>query len=607
MRRRSMMSAMVAGGVAAAAAVGAAMLPAPALAGWGGPAAPAAVSFQSGGGQYDALFDSRSGWVSGLQNQTWWFTMRAAGGTGQCVFGYELDGVVQPGWTEGGPNCSPNPLSVPVDVAALSNGTHQITGVANINSGLPPQSPLDPPQWYQVSGSFSFDVDNTTPTVAVSQPQPGWVRGAATVAVSGATSGPSGIAGLQCGGQWYAGSSTTLRFSATGESKGTCEAADGAGIMSSPAPYDVLVDDTPPSGIWQPVQWTSDPRHIVVAVADQGAGVAGGQIALRWPDGSVHGIPTTFDQQAGTLTGFVDDDQLPAGTYQATATVQDAVGNQTTVTDQVDGTPLFIPIPLRTPTVTLAGTSSRAVRRCTVKRVRLGPVKRHRRVVRHQKPRAKLVRSCSLTMLPVSRGPLKLAFGQQGSIAGVVETGTGQALSGVPVNVSTQAPDGSSHQVATVTTDARGEFAYTVAEGSSRSVWFAFPGTATLRDSSASSRVLVAPRALLYGPGHANTGQTITLTGSLAGGPFPSTGVTGELEVKYFGRWTQFGAANTTRSGLWRVRYGLKNTPRSWHTPYPFRICLTKQAAYPYWLKPAPASQGAVTAACTNTVTVKIN
>src|SRR5450755_17518 len=99
MRRRSMMSAIVAGGAAAAAALGAAMLPAPALAGWGGPAPRAAVSFQSGGGQYDALFDSRSGWVSGLQNQTWWFTMSATGGTGQCVFGFELDGVIQPGWT----------------------------------------------------------------------------------------------------------------------------------------------------------------------------------------------------------------------------------------------------------------------------------------------------------------------------------------------------------------------------------------------------------------------------------------------------------------------------------------------------------------------------
>jgi hypothetical protein len=603
--KRPSMNAIVAGGVAAA--LGAALLPPPALAGLGGPPHPPAVSFQSGAGHYDALFDGRSGWISGLQNQTWWFTMSASGGVGQCVFGFELDGVAQPGWTGSLPGCDQNPFSGWVDVAALSNGTHQITGVANINSGLPPQSPLDPPQWYQISGSFSFSVDNTTPTVAVSQPQPGWVRGAATVAVSGATSGPSGIAGLECGGQWYAGSNTTLQFSATGESRGTCEAADGAGIMSGPAPYDVLVDDTPPSGIWQPVQWTSDPRHIGVDVADQGAGVAGGQIALRWPDGSVHGIPTTFDQQAGTLTGFVDDDQLPAGTYQATATVRDAVGNQTTVTDQVDGTPLFVPIPLRTPTVTLAGTSSRAVRRCTVKRVRLRPVKRHRRVVRHQKPRAKLVRSCSLTMLPVSRGPLKLAFGQQGSIAGVVETGTGQALPRVPVNVSTQVPDGSSHQVATVTTDANGDFSYTVGKGSSRSVSFAFPGTATLRDSSASSRVLVAPKALLHGPRHASTGQTITLTGSLAGGPFPSTGVTGELEVKYFGRWTQFGAANTSRTGRWRVRYGLKNTPRSWHTPYPFRICLTKQAAYPYWLKPAPASQGAVTAACTNTVTVKIN
>jgi len=536
--------------------------------------------------------------------------MTASGGVGQCVQGFELDGVPQGLWAGPGTglSCDANPFSGSVDAAGLSDGTHQITGVAAINSGLPPMSPFDPPQWSQVSGSFSVNVDNTVPSVAVSQPQPGWVRGAAMVAVSGATSGPSGIAGVVCGGQSFGGSSATLAFSATGESRGTCEAENGAGVLSSPAPYDVLVDNTPPAGAWQPVAWTSDPRHIVVDVADQGSGVSGGQIALRWPDGSVRDIPTTFDQQAGTLTGFVDDDQLRAGTYQASAMVQDAVGNQTTVTGQADGTPLFVPIPLRTPTVTVAGTSSRAVRRCTVRRVRLRPVKKHGRVVRHQRPRAKLVHSCSLRMLPVSGGPLKLAFGQPGAIAGVVQTGTGQGLPRVPVVVSAQAPGGRPHRVATVITGAGGEFSYTVPKGRpSRAVSFSFPGTATLRDSSAGSRVLVAPRARLHGPRHASTGQTITLTGSLAGGPFPSSGVSGELEVRYFGRWTQFGAANTNRRGRWRVRYGLNNTPASWHTPYPFRICLTKQAAYPYWLAPAAASQGAVTAACTNTVTVKIN
>jgi len=459
-----------------------------------------------------------------------------------------------------------------------------------------------------LGAGFSVNVDNTLPTVAVSQPQPGWVRGAATVAVSGATSGPSGIGRLVCSGQSYSGSSATLQFTVTGESKGTCEAVNGAGIMSSPAPYDVLVDNTAPDGVWQPVQWTSDPWHIVVDVADQGSGVAGGQIALKWPDGSMRNIPTTFDAQAGTLTGFVDDDQLPAGTYQASATVQDAVGNQTTVSDQVDGTPLFVPIPLRTPTVTLTGTSSRAVQRCTLERVRLKPVRKHGRAVRRQKPRARLVRRCSAVLLPVPGGPLRLAFGQRGSISGVVETGTGQALAGVPMLVSAKAPGGHTRLVGSVSTNASGRFSYSVPKGrSSRTVSFPFPGTATLRDSSSSSRVLVAPRARLHGPRHASSGQTITLTGSLAGGPFPSSGVTGELEVRYFGRWTQFGAANTNRHGRWRIRYGLNNTPPSWHTPYPFRICLTKQASYPYWLAPGSASQGAVTKACTNTVTVKIN
>src|SRR5450755_808361 len=181
-----MVSAIVGGGVGAAAALAVVMLPAAASASAGLtplPQQPPPISFQSGG-QYDGLFDARSGWISGLENHTWWFTMTASGGVGQCVYGFELDGVPQPRWAGAGTglSCNPNPFSGTVNAAALSNGTHQITGVAGINSGLPPMSPFDPPQWSQRSGSFSVNVDNTVPSVAVSQPQPGWVRGAAMVA-----------------------------------------------------------------------------------------------------------------------------------------------------------------------------------------------------------------------------------------------------------------------------------------------------------------------------------------------------------------------------------------------------------------------------------------
>src|SRR5450755_2911856 len=113
-----MVSAIVGGGVGAAAALAAVMLPASASATAGLtplPQQPPSISFQSGG-QYDGLFDARSGWISGLENHTWWFTMTASGGVGQCVFGFELDGVPQ-GWTPSAPICASNPFSGFVNAA----------------------------------------------------------------------------------------------------------------------------------------------------------------------------------------------------------------------------------------------------------------------------------------------------------------------------------------------------------------------------------------------------------------------------------------------------------------------------------------------------------
>ena len=563
------------------------------------------VSFQSNAGSSTALYDARANWISDQTAQLWNFTMTSHGGTGSCVTGYALDGVMQPNGPP--PNTCANPFDEPVNVSGLSNGTHQITGYASINSGLPIQSPLDPPQWFTVSNSFSVNVDNTAPTVAVSQPVPQWHAGTTTVSVAGQTTGPSGVAGIVCSGASHAGAQAQLAFSRSGQYQGTCAAESASGVPSQPAPYDVLVDNSVPSGAIEPIQWTTDPRSIVVSVADPYSGIAGGQLALKWPDGTVHDIPTTFDAQAGTLTGFVDDDALGAGTYEAVATMENGVGTQGTITTQADGTPLFVPIPLRTPTITLVGSAARAVRTCHVARVRLAALRVHGRVAGNQRPRARLVRRCSTLAIPSTHGPLKLAYGQTGAITGVVQTGTGQPLAGVPVNVATQTAGGASVPAGTVTTNANGEFVYLVPAGEpSRTVSFVFAGTATLRDSSSSRSVLVSPRAVLHGPRHANSGQTITLRGYVSGGPWPQTGVIGELEVKYFGAWTQFGAATTNAQGDWHVRYGLDNTPRSWHTPYPFRICLTKQSDYPYWLGRASKAD-AVTGVCTNKVTVKIN
>jgi hypothetical protein len=550
-KRRAVTSAITACFTGILAALAACALPAPASAfGPGGSVSPS-VTFQSGNFLQDGLYDAHSGWTSGLSSTFWRFTMGAQGDVGQCVQGYALDGVTQPSWTTSLSSCNPNPSTYTVDLADLSNGTHQITGYALINTGLPPQSPYDPPQWYTISGSFSFNVDNTVPAVSVAQPQTAWRAGTTTVSVSGATAGPSGVAGLMCGGQTYSGATAQVSFSSTGEHQGTCTALSGAGVSSAPIPYDELVDNTPPTGYFA-LSNLNDPTQVAVDVADAQSGVAAGQIAIQTA-GGWQNLATSYSAATGQLTAPIPDDgSVPDGPHALQAAVWDAVGNQASVTTNVNGAPEEVSLPLRNVTQMHVGRSAVLAKRCTLTRVLLRSGKRK---IRDQRPRARLVKRCVTVAVPRSTGALRLSFGQGGSLQGLVQTADGEPIAGAQVNVSEQSPGWSAQPTGTITSDLQGGFSYPIAAGATRTITFSFPGTTTLRGAAASTTVNVSGQATIRARTTVRAGRRLRLSGRVLGGFIPLEGTLIQLQYRFAGLpvgWEPFGAlVRTNLNGDW--------------------------------------------------------
>jgi hypothetical protein len=551
MTKRAVTRATTAGFTGILAALACCALPtaASALVPVGPPTPP--VTFQSGNFLQDGLYDAHSGWASGLSSPFWRFTMGAQGGVGQCVLGYTLDGVTQPSWTTSAQPCSPNPSTYTVDLADLSNGTHQITGYALINTGLPPQSQYDPPQWYTGSGSFSFNVDNTVPAVSVAQPQAAWRAGTTTVSVSGTTAGPSGVAGLVCGGQTYAGSTAQVSFSSTGEHQGTCTASSGAGVSSAPMAYDELVDNTPPTGYFAHSN-LNNPTQVAVDVADAQSGVAGGRIAIQTA-GGWQNLATSYSAASGQLTATIPDDgSVPDGAHALQAAVWDAVGNQASVTANVNGAPEEVSLPLRNVTQMHVGRSAVLAKQCTLTRVRLRSGKRR---IRDQRPRARLVKRCVTVAVPHATGALTLSFGQAGSVQGLVQTADGEPIAGAQVNVSEQSPGWGAQPAGTVSSDLQGGFSYPIVAGPSRTITFSFPGTTTLRAAAASTTVNVSGKATIMARKTVRAGRRLRLSGRLLGGFIPREGTLIQLQYRFAGLpvgWEPFGAlVRTNLNGEW--------------------------------------------------------
>ena len=182
-----------------------------------------------------------------------------------------------------------------------------------------------------------------------------------------------------------------------------------------------MLDNSPPVGYFAPRD-PNNPARVSVDVADSLSGVAGGRIQLQTASGW-QPLATSYNPAAGQLTATIPDNgSLPDGNHALRAVVADAVGNTTTITSDVDGTPEIITEPLRIVTQVRVGRSSALVKRCTLRRVKI----RRRGKLPHQRVAAQLLRRCSQVKVPRKSGTTKLRFNQDAAVAGLVQTADGQ-------------------------------------------------------------------------------------------------------------------------------------------------------------------------------------
>lgn len=296
----------------------------------------------------------------------------------------------------------------------------------------------------------------------------------------------------------------------------------------------------------------SDPTRISALVTDNLSGLAGGQIELS-PAGSGvwTSLPTT--QEGSRLVARVDDAALPPGPYVLRATARDHASNQSSTESRLDGRPMTVTLPLRTPTRVRAGVAFQ-------RQGQRGSRHRGRDVLKRR---------------------ARIPFGHAITIAGLAKTSAGAPLADALVRVLARTAASAEREVAVLRTDDRGRFAYVTRAAASTVVRLVYDGSGTTLPSQRAVTVLVpGSSTILARPKRVRNGQSVTFRGRVRSLPIPVGGKLVELQVVLSSRWQTFRTVRTDASGAWRIRYRFR---RSCGTLlYRFRARLPAEAGYSF-------------------------
>ncbi len=366
---------------------------------------------------------------------------------------------------------------------------------------------------------------------------------------TGTATGPgvSSVSGLAVPGpgEWEA---QMWREDAAGNTR-----ADDASV-----PVRLRFDPEPPELGFEPTS-AQDPDRVAVHVADKVSGVAGGEVELSRVGSGVW-QPLATQLEGDELVTRIEDASLPPGEYQLRGTATDRAGNQASSESHLDGSPMKVTLPLRTPTSIGASVEVSHVERKVVHR------HHHRHIVRHE---------------VTERGAKEtVAFGTKARFAGRLLDKAGNPLAGASVAVYQQVPEEAEDQVATLTTGAEGGFAYEAEAKSSRRLRFVYSGTPTTLPSEGSAELLVhGTGTLKVKPARVLNGGSVTFTGKVEGRPLPGNGKLVELQVRLSHEWSTFRTIRSGPDGKWSIEYPFKRTCGVEH--FRFRARLPGEAGYP--------------------------
>jgi hypothetical protein len=337
------------------------------------------------------------------------------------------------------------------------------------------------------------------------------------------------------------------------------DAARNQEPANASVPVALRYDPVPPELAFEALPPT-DPTAVAVRVADPISGLAGGQIELS-REGT--GIWQTLATHAanGRLTSRIDDASLPPGRYLLRATAYDQAGNQNSTDRQLDGNPMTVSLPLRTPTSLRAGfVKSRTVRRTIRRRGR-------QRRIRER--------------VEALTGSARVGYGSQTPIKGVLANAAGQPIPHAEIQVFSRSSTAPEQLVGVVNTDSQGQYSYMVSGDSSRTLRFVYQGTAVTLPTQhevtllvrAASTIGVDRRRLI-------NGQAVRFAGRVRSLPTPPAGKLVELQVVLSGRWQTFRTVTTDADGSWRVRYRFRRSCGLLR--YRFRARLPAEAGYAF-------------------------
>jgi hypothetical protein len=414
--------------------------------------------------------------------------------------------------------------------------------------------------------SEAIQVDNVQPTVTITTPDDPnptvWVNHAVTVDAS-ATTGPSGLASLNCAVDEAAPQaypSDGISVDGDGTHMVSCTAANNAtdpqgDPNTGSGSVNVAIDEAPPSVQFEPTD-PSNPTQLIVDTSDSESGVAGGTIEMRAASGGTwQPLATQFDGQH-LISSF--DDAGRSGQYVFQATSCDQVGNCAATDEQLK-------LPVR-----LAASSDVSFQRIVDplvaykvrERLRVGwhwaTVRRHGRIVRVRRGghirtitvirwrvRCAITRTrtgshrwsvhttCRLPRLKLT-SVRQVAFGKPVTVRGLLISGEGVPIANAAVQVLTAPGNGLNQYTAAAaaTTDAHGAWSATLPPGPSRLIRAVYGGSATVLPATGEATVTVPARiAISISPRSVPWSGTVTIRGHLVGGYVPPDGVAMRLLI----------------------------------------------------------------------------
>jgi hypothetical protein len=367
----------------------------------------------------------------------------------------------------------------------------------------------------------------------------------------------------------------------------TYKAVDFAGNESAEKTAEFKIDQTAPELVAFEAQDPLHPTALRVAVADTTSGIASGVIEMRKQGGSSWlDLPTRLE--GDHLVAAVDDSNLTPGTYEFQAKVRDVAGNETVSNHRRDGNVEVLTAPFRFNTVMAAGIVTPRAKKQQPKKVSakcrrskkcMAKVRRQRANARRKAKKHKKAKTPSGTV-----STMVVRYGKSALVKGTLRSTEGRPISSQPIDVYQRlaAPGQPMTRIATLRTNAAGQFDYHAPKGASRAIRFQFDGTETLHPAAAEVNLQVtASSTLRANKHHVRNGQRVRFSGTI-GRPVVHGLKIMDLQAFYRHKWRTFATPRANPKGGWKYSYRFEATTGV--VTYKFRVRIRRESSYPYRL-----------------------